>query len=115
MTNEKFCDVHGSETGRRQPIDSMRSLQVEQWMKVKGKNKLFYNRVDICLADVADKIVKPAKALGVNFENNWKTDVWLIGESGKKYKSPMTMDEYLAHLDATAKDKELAELRARTR
>lgn len=115
MTNEKFCDVHSSENGRRQPLESIRAVQVEQWMSVRGKKRLFINRVDFCLKDVADKITTPAKALGIEFERNWKTEVWQTSDTGKKYKTLMTMDELLAHLDQVAKDKEIAELRARAR
>src|SRR5574341_287307 len=115
MTNEKFCDVHGSENGRRQPIDSIRTVQIEQWQKVRGKNKLFIVRLDFCLKCIAEKITSPAKGLGVDFEKNWKTEVWQTGDTGKKYKTLMSMDELTAHLDQVAKDKEIADLRARAR
>lgn len=115
MTDHKFCDVHKTETGRMVPKESCRTVVVEQWMKVKGKNRLFVNKVDVCLPCLAEIIVDRAKSLKVDFEKNWKTEVWQTGSSGKKYRTLMNMDELLAHLEQEEKDKELAELRARAK
>lgn len=113
MTNTKFCDIHPQDdNSRKVPSDQTQSVIVEKWMKVKGKNRLFENRLDACASDIQKQIFDRAIGLKVDIQSNWKTQVWQVNANGKKYKTMMTMDEYLAHLDEQAKKEELAELRA---
>lgn len=115
MTDYKFCDVHKTQDKRQTPKESIRTVTIEQWQKVKGKNRLFTVRLDVCLACLSEIITERAKGIGVDIASMWKTEVWQTGSTGKKYKTNMSMDEVVAHIEQEEKDKELAELRARNK
>lgn len=114
MANKKFCDIHPKEEGRETPEDSIRTLIMQVWQKIDGKNVLFENRLDVCMKCNAE-IVARAKPLNPHFENNWKTTVLKKGKSGKWFRQALTSDEYSQYLreQAIAEEKqELLELRA---
>lgn len=112
MTDKKFCDIHASQEKRDQDRDNVQTIVVEKWMKVKGSNRLFEQRLDACVPDIQKQILDRAVALGVDIGKNWKTAVWKEGKSGKKFRTMMTMDELLVHLDEEAKAEEMKELKA---
>lgn len=102
------CDIHPNKDnfvseneGGTIPVTA------ERWFKVNGKNVLFHNKVDECMACMTETIVQRAKALGIDVEKNWKTTIWRKGKSGKSYPTHLSMDEYIQYL----KDEELEELR----
>lgn len=112
MADIKACDLHPNAETRNHAKDSSKTIVIQQWMKVEGKNKLFENKLDVCPACLSSQILERAKALGVDIEKNWKTEVWQTGSSGKKYSTMMSHDEVIEHMKKEAQEKELAELRA---
>lgn len=111
MGNQKLCDVHTKEK-REVDADKTNPIIVEKWFKVKNRNVLFENRLDACHDCIMEIIINRARGVGVDFEKNWKTEVWQTGKTGKKYTVRMDMDEYVNFLEQQAKEEELAELRA---
>lgn len=110
MGNEKLCDIHKSKE-RRVDREKISQIAVERWFKVQEKNRLFENRIDACLECQAEVIFSRAKGLGLDLEKEWRTAVWQTGDTGKKYKTMMTMDEFTQYM----KDKEIEKLRAQVR
>lgn len=113
MTDYKFCDLHKTAEGRQTAKESVRTVIVQEWKKVDGKNRLFENKVDVCLACLKEQIVDRAVGNGVPYASNWKTEVWQTGASGKKYTTLMSPEELEEHLKKEAKEKEIQELRAK--
>lgn len=113
MTNYAFCDLHKSQENRQTPRENVRTVTVSEWKKVDGKNVLFENRLDVCLPCLKEQIVERATSLGVTYQDNWKTEVWQTGKTGKKFKQQMNPDEYADYLSDQKKEQELAELRMR--
>lgn len=114
MTDYKFCDLHRSEDGRRQPQESMRVVQIQQWQKVDGKNRLFFNNLDCCL-NCLKEFVDRAEGVGVKYQENWKTEVFYKAKSGKWIKQKMDMDELIQHNREQATQRQLEELQAKVR
>ena len=111
MTDYKFCDLHPSEEGRRQPKENFQTLRLETWQKIDGKNKLFEVKLDGCTKCITSQITDRAVGLGIEIGKMWKTEVWQTGQSGKKFKQMMSADEYIQYIKEEERKQEMEELK----
>lgn len=107
MGNTKTCDVHSTEDNFVER-ESIRTVVMQEWQKIEGKNVLFEAPLDLCLEDRNSLLIARAKARGVKVESLWKTTIWKTGRGGKRYSTQVTHDEFLQHL----KEEKIAEQEA---